>query len=55
MATHQEKNAAVVQIFSKRAKEAALAAGALNEEAEAAATAAAANAQTTFEENAMQD
>ncbi len=54
-AAQQENNAAVVQTFAKRAREAVLAAGASNEEAEAAATVAAANAQITFEENAMQE
>ena len=54
-AAQQAKNAAVVQTFAKRAREAALAAGATQESAEAATTMAAADAQTAFEENAMQE
>ena len=54
-ATQQAKNAAIVQTFAKRAREAALAAGATQEEAEAAATTAAADAETALEENAMQE
>jgi hypothetical protein len=51
----QAKNAAIVQTFAKRARDAALAAGAIEEAAEAASTTAVADAQTTFEENAMQE
>jgi len=51
----QAKNVAIVPTFVKRAREAALAAGATQEAAEAAATAAAADAETTFEENALQE
>ena len=54
-ATQQEKNAAIVQTFAKRAREATLAAGATQEEAETAATTAATDAETAFEENAMQE
>jgi len=48
-------NIAIVQTFAKRAREAALAAGATPEAAEAIATTAAADAETTFAENAMQE
>ena len=52
-AAQQAKNVAIVQTFAKRAREAALAAGATHEAAEAAATTAATDADTTFEENAI--
>jgi len=51
----QANNVAIVQTFTKRAKEAALATGATQEVAKAAATAAAADAETAFEENAMHE
>jgi hypothetical protein len=51
----QAKNAAIVQTFAKRAREAALASGANQEAAEAYATVAAADAETALEENAMQE
>jgi len=54
-AAHQAKNAAIVQTFGKRAREAALAAGATQEATESTTTMAAADAQTAFEENAMQE
>ncbi len=54
-ATQQAKNAVVVQTFAKRAREAALAAGATQEEAEAATTTAATDAETALEENAMHE
>jgi len=47
-------NAAIVQTFAKRAREAALAARATSEAAEEAAIVAAADAEMPFEENAMQ-
>ena len=48
-------NASIVPTFATRAREAALAAGLTPEGAEEAATAAATDAETEFEENAMQD
>ena len=47
-AHRQAQNAGVVATFAKRAREAAIAAGATQEVAEAAATAAAADAEMTF-------
>ena len=47
-------NVAIVQTFAKRARKAALAAGATPEAAEAAATMATADAELAFAENAMQ-
>ena len=48
-------NVAIVQAFTKRAREAALAAGATPEATEEASTAAATDAETAFEESAMQE
>jgi hypothetical protein len=55
VATQQAKIAAIVQTFAKRAREAALGAEATQEEAEAATITAATDAETAFEENAMQE
>ncbi len=55
VATQQAKNAVIVQTFAKRAREATLAAGATQEVAEATTITAAADAETAFEENAMQE
>ncbi len=46
-------NAPIVQTFAKRAREAALVAGATPEIAEEAATTAAADAETSFQEKSM--
>ena len=48
-------NAAIVQTFAHRAREAALAAGATPEATEEASTTAATDAETAFEGNAMQE
>ena len=48
-------NVVIEQTFTKLAREAALAGGATPEAAEEAATMAAADAETAFEENAMQE
>jgi hypothetical protein len=48
-------NVTIVQTFAKRAREAAIAARATPEAAEEAATAAAADAEIAFAENAMQE
>ncbi len=51
----QAKYAAIVQTFAKRARNAALAAGETQEAAEASATTAVEDAETTFEETAIQE
>ena len=52
---HKAMNVAIVQTFAKRAREVALATGATPEASEEAATMAATDAETAFEENAMQE